>query len=291
MSTIGIVGLGLLGHAIASRLIKAGHTVIGFDVLPDRVSALTVMGGTPASSAAAVAQSSEAVCTLLPSLAIAEAAILGAGGILAGARPDLAVIQMSTISPTLTERLAREVTARGLGFLDCPVSGTSSMVERGDGIFFVGGDRALFERWQPVLESVLARAVLVGRVGQAMVLKLVANLLVALNSAAAAEALTLARKAGLDLPLALDVLNASAAASSMLKVRGPMIVRGEFPAQMKLDLFMKDIHLMQEAATAVGAPLPFTDLAERLYAAAQAQGHGGEDLAVVVTALDSASGR
>ena len=291
MSTIGIVGLGLLGHAIASRLIKAGHTVIGFDVLPDRVSALTVMGGTPASSAAAVAQSSEAVCTLLPSLAIAEAAILGAGGILAGARPDLAVIQMSTISPTLTERLAREVTARGLGFLDCPVSGTSSMVERGDGIFFVGGDRALFERWQPVLESVLARAVLVGRVGQAMVLKLVANLLVALNSAAAAEALTLARKAGLDLSLALDVLNASAAASSMLKVRGPMIVRGEFPAQMKLDLFMKDIHLMQEAATAVGAPLPFTDLAERLYAAAQAQGHGGEDLAVVVRALDSASGR
>jgi len=291
MSTIGIVGLGLLGHAIASRLIKAGHTVIGFDVLPDRVSALTAMGGTPASSAAAVAQSAEAVCTLLPSLATAEAVILGAGGILAGARPDLAVIQMSTISPTLTERLAREVTARGLGFLDCPVSGTSSMVERGDGIFFVGGDRALFERWQPVLESVLARAVLVGRVGQAMVLKLVANLLVALNSAAAAEALTLARKAGLDLPLALDVLNASAAASSMLKVRGPMIVRGEFPAQMKLDLFMKDIHLMQEAATAVGAPLPFTDLAERLYAAAQAQGHGGEDLAVVVTALDSASGR
>jgi 3-hydroxyisobutyrate dehydrogenase-like beta-hydroxyacid dehydrogenase len=291
MSTIGIVGLGLLGHAIASRLIKAGHAVIGFDVLPDRVSALAVMGGTPASSAAAVAHSAEAVCTILPSLATAEAAILGAGGILAGARPDLAVIQMSTISPTLTERLAREVAARGLGFLDCPVSGTSSMVEGGDGIFFVGGDRALFERWQPVLESVLARAVLVGRVGQAMVLKLVANLLVALNSAAAAEALTLARKAGLDLPLALDVLNASAAASSMLKVRGPMIVRGEFPAQMKLDLFMKDIHLMQEAATAVGAPLPFTDLAERLYATAQAQGHGGEDLAVVVTALDSASGR
>jgi len=291
MSTIGIVGVGLLGHAIASRLIKAGHTVIGFDVLPDRVSALTAMGGKPASSAAAVAQSAEAVCTLLPSLATAEVAILGADGILAGARPDLAVIQMSTISPTLTERLAHEVTARGLGFLDCPVSGTSSMVERGDGIFFVGGDRALFESWRPMLESVLPRAVLVGRVGQAMVLKLVANLLVALNSAAAAEALTLARKAGLDLDVALDVLNASAAASSMLKVRGPMIVRGEFVAQMKLDLFMKDIHLMQEAASAVGAPLPFTDLAERLYAAAQAAGHGGEDLAVVVTALDAAGGR
>jgi len=137
-----------------------------------------------------------------------------------------------------------------------------------------------------VLESALPRVVHIGRVGQAMTLKLVANLLVALHSAAAAEALTLARKAGLDLDLALEVLNSSAAASAMLKVRGPMVVRNEFPAQMKLDLFMKDIHLMQEAAAAVGAPLPFTDLAERLYAAAQAAGHGGEDLAVVVTALE-----
>src|SRR5438552_8308392 len=100
MSTIGIVGLGLLGHAIASRLIKAGHTVIGFDVLPDRVSALTAMRGTPASSAAAVAQSAEAVCTLLPSLAPAEPAILGAGGILPRTRPDLAVLQISHLPPT-----------------------------------------------------------------------------------------------------------------------------------------------------------------------------------------------
>lgn len=292
MTTVGIVGLGLLGSAIASRFIKAGHAVLGFDILPARVAALTAMGGKAAPSAAAVAQSAEAVCTLLPSLAAAETAVLGRDGILAGARPGLAVIQMSTISPALTERLAREVTGKGLGFLDCPVSGTTSMIEGGDGSFFVGGERALYDRWRPVLESALPRAVLVGRVGQAMTLKLVANLLVALHSAAAAEALTLARKAGLDLDLALEVLNSSAAASAMLKVRGPMVVRNEFPAQMKLDLFMKDLHLMQEAAAAVGAPLPFTDLAERLYAAAQAAGHGAEDLAVVVTALEKhAAGR
>ena len=291
MATVGLVGLGLLGSAVAARLIKAGHAVVGFDVLPERVAALTATGGKAAPSASAVAQSSEAICTLLPSLAAAEAAILGPDGILAGARAGLTVMQMSTISPMLTERLAREVGARSLGFLDCPVSGTSAMVERGDGIFFVGGDRALYERWKPVLESVLPRAVLVGRVGQAMLLKLVANLLVALHSAAAAEALTLVRKGGLDLDLALEVLNASAAASGMLKVRGPMIVRGEFPAQMKLELFMKDLHLMQEAAAAVGAPLPFTDLAERLYGAARAAGHGGEDLAVVVSALETFGGR
>ena len=286
MASIGIVGLGLLGHAIASRLLHAGHAVIGFDVLPERVAALEAQGGRGAGSAAVVARSVEAVCTVLPSLATAESAIVGRDGVLDGAHPGLAVIQMSTISPRLTEALAREVTARGLGFLDCPVSGTSSMVERGDGIFFVGGERALYERWRPVLESVLPRAVLVGTVGQAMTLKLVANLLVALHSAAAAEALTLARKAGLDLGVVLDVLNSSAASSAMLKVRGPMIVRRDFPAQMKLDLFMKDIHLMQEAAESVGASLPFTDLAERLYEEARVAGHGAEDLAVVATALE-----
>jgi 3-hydroxyisobutyrate dehydrogenase-like beta-hydroxyacid dehydrogenase len=291
VATIGVIGLGLLGHAVSARLLKAGHAVIGFDVLPEKVAALEALGGQAASSAAAVAQSAEAVCTLLPSLAAAESAIVGRDGVLAGAHTGLAVIQMSTISPTLTEKLARNVAARHLGFLDCPVSGTSSMVERGDGIFFVGGERGLYERWRPMLESVLPRAVLVGGVGQAMTLKLVANLLVALHSAAAAEALTLARKAGLDLDIALDVLNSSAATSSMLKVRGPMIVRGDFPAQMKLDLFMKDIHPMQEAAATVGAPLPFTDLAEGLYGAAQAAGHGGEDLAVVVTALGRSSAR
>src|SRR6266540_2535196 len=204
MTTIGIVGLGLLGHAVASRLIKAGHGVVGFDLLPARVEALTALGGAAAPSAAAVARSAEAVCTLLPSLASVEEATLGAGGIVAGARPGLTVIQMSTISPTLTTRLAEEMSAR---------------------------------------------------------------------------------KAGLDLDVALEVLTASAANSRMLELRGPMMARGEFPAQMKLDLFMKDLHLMQEAAAAVGAPLPLTDLAERLYAAAQAAGHGGEDLSVVVTAL------
>ena len=287
MTTVGIVGIGLLGSSIAARFIKAGHAVVGFDILPDRVAALTAMGGKGADSAAAVARTAEMVCTLLPSLAAAEAAILGAGGILSGGSPGLTVLQMSTISPALTERLAREVSAKGLGFLDCPVSGTTSMVDRGDGSFIVGGERALFDRWRPVLESALPRVVHVGRVGQAMTLKLVANLLVALHSVAAAEALTLARKAGLDLDVALDVLISSAATSAMLKVRGPMIVRGDFTAQMKLDLFMKDIHLMQEAAEAVGAPLPFTDLAEQLYAAAQAAGHGSEDLAIVVKALEA----
>ena len=285
MATVGVVGLGLLGGAVAARLLAAGHAVVGFDVARDRVAALEARGGTGAASAVAVARAGDAVLTLLPSLASVEDVLLGPAGLITAVRPDQPIVQMSTISPALTERLAAALAARGLAFLDCPVSGTSSMVERGDGILFVGGDRVLFDRWRPMLEAILPRAVFIGRAGQAMMLKLIANLLVALNSAAAAEALDMARRAGLDLGVALDVLTKSAATSRMLEVRGPMMVRDAFPAQMKLDLFMKDLHLIQDAAGAVGAPIPLTDVAERLYAAAMAAGHHHEDLSVVIRAL------
>ena len=285
MAPVGLVGLGLLGSAVAGRLRAAGHEVVGHDVVVERNRALEAIGGHAVTSAAAVAEAADPVCVVLPSLTAVEEIVLGARGLAAGARGGRTIVQMSTISPALTERLARECATQGVAFLDCPISGTSGMVARGDGIIFVGGDRAVYERWRSLLETILPRAVLVGRAGQAMVLKLVANLLVALNSAAAAEALALVERAGLDVPLALDLLTSSAATSRMLEVRGPLIVKRHFPPQMKLDLFMKDLHLIQEAAGAVGAAVPLTDVAERLYAAAQAAGHGGEDLAVVVTAL------
>ena len=284
-TTVGIVGLGLLGSAVATRLRAAGHGVVGYDIVPACVERLVALGGTAAKSAADVARASDAVCTILPSLAAVESAILGVDGVMAGGRRGQTIAQMSTISPDLTTRLAREASARGLTFLDCPVSGTSAMVAQGNGVFFVGGERALYDRWRPVLESVLPRAVYIGAAGQAMLMKLVANLLVALNSASVAEALTMATRGGLDPGLVVDVLGTGAATSRMLEVRGPLMVRGEFPAQMKLDLFMKDLHLIQEAARAAGAALPLTDVAERLYAATQAAGHGAEDLAVVITQL------
>src|SRR3990170_3876699 len=271
MATVGLVGLGLLGAAVASRLRAQGHEVVGYDVLPEKIQGLVTLGGRGAPSAAAVARDAEAVCTLLPSLASVEEAILGDSGSVAGAPAGLTVIQMSTISPALTRRLAQEVGGRGLSFLDCPVSGTSGMVARGEGMIFVGGERLLAERWRSLLEAILPRAVYVGAAGQAMALKLVANLLVALHTAAAAEALLMAERAGLDPTLALEVLAASAAGSRMLDVRGPMIVRREFPPQMKLDLFMKDLALITEAGEQVDAPLPLTRVAQQLYGAARAR--------------------
>src|SRR3972149_3734347 len=141
MATVGLVGLGLLGAAVASRLGGQGHEVVGYDVLPEKIQGLVTLGGRGAPSAAAVARDAEAVCTLLPSLASVEEAVLGDSGIGAGAPAGLTVIQMSTISPVLTRRLAQEVGGRGLSFLDCPVSGTSGMVARGEGMICRGGGR------------------------------------------------------------------------------------------------------------------------------------------------------
>jgi 3-hydroxyisobutyrate dehydrogenase-like beta-hydroxyacid dehydrogenase len=281
MTPVGLVGLGLLGSAVAARLRAAGHAVIGHDLVAERKGALEALGGHAVESAAAVAEAADPICVVLPSLSAVEDVVRG----LAATARDRTVVQMSTISPALAERLARECAQRGVDFLDCPISGTSGMVARGDGIIFVGGEHAVYARWRPLLETILPRAVHVGIAGQAMVLKLVANLLVALHSAAAAEALAMVERAGLDMTQALELLKASAATSRMLDVRGPLIVKRDFPAQMKLDLFMKDLHLIQDAARALDTPVPLTDVAERLYAAAQRAGHGGEDLAVVVTAL------
>src|SRR5262249_20068816 len=200
------------------------------DIVPACVERLVALGGTAAKSAAEVAAGAEVVCTVLPSLSAVEQAILDADGVLAGARAGLTLCQMSTISPALTERLAGETAAHGCVFLDCPISGTSGMVAQGQGAIFVGGERPAYERWRPLLESILPSVVHVGTPGQAMLLKLVANLLVALNSASVAEALTMAQRGGLDLRMVVDVLKTGAATSRMLDVRGPLMVRGEFPA-------------------------------------------------------------
>jgi len=168
MATIGIVGLGLLGSAVAARLRGGGHDVVGHDVVAEKARALEALGGQAAPSAEAVARAAEAVCVVLPSLAAVEDVVLGPRGLAVAGHAGQTIIQMSTISPTLTERLAREVGAKGLAFLDCPISGTSGMVARGDGIIFVGGEQRVFDRWRPVLESVLPRAIYIGRPGQAM---------------------------------------------------------------------------------------------------------------------------
>ncbi len=288
--TVGVVGVGLLGSAVADVLLKAGYQVLGYDVVQERLAALEAQGGKAARSAADVARSAPAVFIILPTLASVEEAIVGGEGVLEGARPDTIVLQMSTISPALAIRMEEAARARGTAFLDTPVSGTSSMVARRDCVVTVGGDRDAFERCRPVLESLAKRVYHVGACGMGSHMKLVTNLIMGLNGVVLAEGLTLARRAGLDLEQTLEILSQGAAASKILEVRGPLMLQGRFDPLMKMDLFLKDIRLMLEDAQELHVPVPLTGMMQQLYTAAVAGGRAKEDLSGIVGLYEALAG-
>jgi len=290
MRRIGIIGVGLLGRAVASRLLQGGFQVTGYDTRPEQVKALRSQGLRPAASIAEAAAGADAVFTLLPSIESADAVVRGPGGLVETAPREATLIQMSTISPDLTRRLGEAAAAKGLGFLDAPMSGTSAMVARGDCTILVGGDPACVERCRPIFAAIAPRTIYVGAVGMASLAKLVTNLLVALNTAALAEALVLGAKGGLDPAKTLEALAGTAASSRMMEIRGPLMLAGEFPPQMKLDLFLKDLRLMLEEGQRLGVPLPLTSTAQQLYTAAAAAGGGSQDLAVGITTLERLAG-
>ena len=287
---IAIIGVGLLGSAVASRLLAGGFAVTGYDSRPEQLKALGPRGLRGASSLKEAATGADAVFTILPSLETVEAAILGPGGLLAGLARSATVIQMSTISPTLTRRLGEAAASAEVGFLDAPMSGTSAMVERGDCTIFAGGDASRIEACRPVFAAIAKRTVHVGPIGSASLAKLATNLLVALNTAAVAEALVLGVKGGLDPQALLDILKDSAAASKMVDVRGPLMVEHRFDPQMKLDLFLKDFRLMLDEAQRLGVALPLTSLTQQICTATVAAGRGGEDLAALITTLERMAG-
>jgi 3-hydroxyisobutyrate dehydrogenase-like beta-hydroxyacid dehydrogenase len=287
---VAIVGVGLLGSAVATRLLAAGFAVTGYDSRPDQLRALEPRGLRPASSPKEAVSSADAVFTILPSLETVESVILGSGGLVQSLRRAATVIQMSTISPTLTRRLGEAAALAGLGFLDAPMSGTSAMVERGDCTIFAGGDGALVDACRSLFAAIAKRTVHVGPIGSASLAKLATNLLVALNTAAVAEALVLGVKGGLAPQALLDILKDSAAASKMVDVRGPLMVEHRFDPQMKLDLFLKDFRLMLEEAQRLGVALPLTSLTQQICTATVAAGRGGEDLAALITTLERMSG-
>ena len=255
MKRIGIIGIGLLGSAVAARLLKGKFAVTGYDKRPEQITALAAQGLRGAASVAKVASDADAVFTILPSLGSVEETMLGAGGLIETAPRDCTLIQMSTISPDLTRRLGAAAAAKHLGFLDAPMSGTSAMVERGDCAIFVAGDRARANACQPIFHAIAKKTVYVGDVGMASLAKLATNLLVGLNTAALAEAFVLAAKGGLKPATLLDILKGSAADSKMLEVRGPLMANHRFDAQMKIDLFLKDFKLMLEEGIRLGVPL------------------------------------
>jgi 3-hydroxyisobutyrate dehydrogenase-like beta-hydroxyacid dehydrogenase len=290
MNRIGIIGVGLLGSAVAARLLRGGFKVTGYDTRPEQVKALQPQGLQAANSLTEAAAEADAIFTILPSLESVEKTILGPGGLIETAPRNCTLIQMSTISPELARRLGKEASAKRLGFLDAPMSGTSAMVARGECSIFVGGDRARAEACRPIFDAIAKKTCYVGDVGMASLAKLAANLLVAVNTAALAEALVLGAKGGLAPAVLLDALKESAGASKMLEVRGPLMASHRFDAQMKVDLFLKDFQLMIDEGRRLGVPLLLTTITQQLATATAAAGRGEEDLAAIITTLEQLAG-
>ena len=283
---VGMVGLGIMGSAMATHLVAAGFSVTGYDVVPDKVDALVRSGGSGATSPAAVADASDVVVTSLATADAVRTVIEGDEGLTADAARGVVVVDTNTMPLPVKER-ARECLAEvSVPMLDCTLSGTGAQAARRDLVVYASGDREPYERALPVLEAVSRAVRYLGDFGMGSKMKFAANLLVALHNVAAAEAFVLARKAGLDPELLYDVISEGAGTSRMFEVRGPMMVVDEYDEpSARMSLFMKDVNTIDEFARSVGAPLPLFSAAIPLYVAAMAQGRADQDPAAVHAVL------
>ncbi len=283
---VGIVGLGLMGQAMSPTLLEAGFKVVGYDVLEAQVKAAGAKGVLGLSSPMEVAREADVVISSLPNSDVVEEVHLGPEGTCHGAHEGLILIDTSTISPEAARSIGSRLAERGLPFLDAPISGTSSMVARRDCIVMVGGGEEVFERCRDVLEAIGKKVFYVGPSGAGTQLKLIANHLVGTVTVALAEAFSLGLKAGIDPELMLEVLRPSASGSKMMDVRGPLMARGYFEAQMKVDMFLKDFRLIIGNGQSLGVPLPMASLAQQVATAAGSMGYGSEDLASVIKVFE-----
>jgi 3-hydroxyisobutyrate dehydrogenase-like beta-hydroxyacid dehydrogenase len=290
MKQIGIVGVGLLGSAVASRLLARGFEVTGYDTRAEQVDALATIGLRAAKTVTDAVAGADAVFTILPTPAVVETVWLGADGLFATAPKRAVLMQMSTVSPALNVRLGEEAARHGFAFLETPISGTSTAVMKGGGTLLVGGEAALVQTCAPVLDAIGGKTVHVGGVGSGAVAKLAANLVGGIGAIALAEALVLGAKAGVAPQTLLDALRQSPVRNSAMDTRGPLMVSHHFEPHIRLDLYLKDFGLMLEEAKRLGMPLPLTSVAHQLCTAASAAGHGAEDLAAVITTLEHLAG-
>ncbi len=289
--TVGMVGLGIMGSAMAGNLVKAGFRVVGCDVNSERTDALAADGGEAASSPRAVAGEARIVITSLPSVAAFHDVISGADGLGSGGGEGPIVIETSTL-PIAEKEAGREALAAAGGILlDCPLSGTGAQAVTKDLVVFGSGDRQAFDECVPVFEGFARAHHYLGAFGNGSKMKFVANHLVNIHNVAAAEAMVLGMKAGLDPDLIYDVIRDSAGSSRIFELRGPMMVTGEYDeATMKIDVWQKDLTIIGSFAAELHCPMPLFAAAVQPYLAAMAQGHAKKDTAAVCAVLENLAG-
>ena len=281
---IGIVGLGLLGLPIAVQLINAGFTVTGCDTDEERARLASLVGVRVVPTPRAVGDAAGTVLTVLSSND-ALAAVCGGSEGLAASAQCVTVVEVSTLPVWAKEAAARLLEHRQT-MVDCPVIGSSAQAARGELVAYASGDDAVLASVASVLDAFTQRVEYLGGFGNGTKMKLVSNLLVAVHAAAAAEAMLLASRAGIDRATALRALIGTGAGSRVLELRGEMLVRGVFePATMKTSVFYKDVGLILELADSVGSPVPMHRQAAELYSFAMEQGLGDLDNSSILLVL------
>jgi L-threonate 2-dehydrogenase len=287
-NTVGIVGLGIMGGAIARNLVAAGWRVLGHDIDRSRCATLAADGVDIRPDAAAIAREAPTLLLSLPS----PAASLATAQLLASSGADRRiVIEASTLA--LKDKLAIETALRGGGHvaLDCPISGTGAQALNKDLVIYASGDTQSIVALGPMFAG-FSRAVHdVGAYGNGSKMKFVANLLVAIHNVASAEALVLGVKAGLDPQQLVELVTSGAGTSRVFELRAPMMARRHYqPASMKIDIWQKDMSIISQYASELAVPTPLLSATVPIYAAAMATGHAADDTAAVCAVLEAMAG-
>jgi 3-hydroxyisobutyrate dehydrogenase-like beta-hydroxyacid dehydrogenase len=279
---IGFVGLGAMGQVIIPRLLAAGYTVTGWNRSPERAAPLIQLGMRLAESPAAVAAGSDVTFSIVTDGAAVKAVALGADGVLAGIRPGGVYVDMGTISPEVTREVAAAFAERGFAMLDAPLSGSPVTVQQGNASLMIGGDKAAFQRIEPVLRTIGPKVTYIGASGQAVTMKLAVNLLLMVEVIAFGEAVALAEKGGVAREIALDAVLKSVTAAPVLGYRGPFILEGKMPAVPLADVTLqqKDMLLVLEMARKLGSPAPLAAAANEMMNACRGLGLDRNDFVV-----------
>lgn len=289
----GVIGMGIMGSAIAANLVKAGFAVYGYDPVPGARAALKKAGGHPCPSAAEVARHCRHVVLSLPSVAALEhvcGELIAAGGKGATGK-GLIAAEVSTLPDTAKNAARAALAKHGITLLDCPLSGTGAQALTRDLAVYASGDGKAIKSFAPVFDGFARVRYDVGTFGNGMRMKLVANLLVAIHNVSTAEAILMGVRSGLDAAQIVKVVADGAGGSRMFQVRGPAMVKRSWgEATMKISTWQKDMHLIHEALTATGTPAPLFAATVPIYNASMALGHGADDTAAVYAVLERWTG-
>ena len=282
---VGFIGLGIMGAPMAANLLKAGFELTVWNRSPSRTKPLLEAGARGEESPAKVAAASEVTLSCVTNSGDVEEVALGPEGVIHGAKPGSVYIDCSTISPDTARKVARELAERQVSMLDAPVSGGDVGAIAGTLAIMAGGEAAVFERCLPVLQAMGKTIVHVGPAGAGQVVKLCNQVAGGLNLLAAAEAVNLARRSGVDPAKMLEVVSAGAAGSWMLSNLAPRAVKGDYTPGFMVDLMQKDLRLVLDAANETHTPLPGTALVSQLFQSIQAEGRGTDGTQSLVDAI------